>query len=128
MPHRAVELLSKARGIGSPPKQALIRSRLASAEVMGPGFAEIPVGPGFIKSMLGPGQVIPRARDAIEMIKRLRAGVSKVPASTARQATAAISQPPVNPINTSVIEELYPTPELPPRFAGWEHIKKVFGF
>lgn len=50
-------------------------------------MGEMPGGPKNIVSALGRGQALPTARDAIEMIKRLQGGVSRVPTTAARTST-----------------------------------------
>lgn len=56
------------------------------------------------KMALGAGQVLPRARDAIEMLKRLQGGLSKVPesAKTLLRPTFQFS-----PQQTQMMEKMY---------------------
>jgi len=80
-----------------------------------------------LRSALGAGQALPGARDAVEMIKRLQGGLSKMPTSTRRLAEQTVEQageiPPIN-----LPEEIFPTPSLPNKYEGLLKIRSLLGF
>lgn len=71
-----LEALKKASGIGAGAVQTALQDPRNWLR------GEVPISP--IRGALGAGQVLPTARDAVELIKRLQGGLSKVPTAASK--------------------------------------------
>ena len=71
-------------------------------------MGEMPGGPKSLASTLGKGQALPVARDAVEMLKRLQGGLSRVP-TRAKQLIAAPApqQFRFNPQQSQMMDRMY---------------------
>lgn len=72
-------------------------------------MGEVASGPKSAVGLLSHGQVLPKARDAIEMVKRLRGGLSRVPTTAKQLLTEPVSpqQFRFNPTQVETMERMY---------------------
>ena len=71
-------------------------------------MGEVASGPKSAVGFLSQGQVLPKARDAVEMLKRLQGGLSRVPTRAKQLITApAPQQFRFNPQQSQMMDRMY---------------------